>query len=58
MIVLVYNGYFGKGKNINYATLKENNLFETYPYTNKLTKQQFEKILEMGGKNVRNIIIN
>lgn len=58
MIILVYNGYFGKGKNINYATLKENGLFENYPYVNKLTKSQFEKVLEMGGKNVQNIIID
>ena len=58
VIVLVYNGYFGKGKNINYATLKENGLFETYPYENKLSKSQFEQVLKMGGKNVQNIIID
>ena len=58
VIVLIYNGYFGKGKNINYATLKENGLFESYPYVNKLSKSQFEQVLKLGGKNVQNIIID
>ena len=58
IIILIYNGYFGKGHNINHATLKEKGLFEGYPYLNKLTKEQFEQILEMGGKDVQNIIIN
>ncbi len=58
IIVLVYNGYFGKGKNVNHATLKSNGFFNDYPYINKLTMSQFIKVLEMGGKNVQNIIIN
>jgi hypothetical protein len=56
--VLEYNGYFGKGKNVNHATLKSNGFFNDYPYINKLTMSQFIKVLEMGGKNVQNIIIN
>lgn len=58
IIVLEYNGYFGKGKNVNHATLKSNGFFNDYPYINKLTMSQFIKVLEMGGKNVQNIIIN
>lgn len=58
VLELLYNGYFGKGKNINYKTLKQNGWFEGYPYTNKLSKEQFKCILEMGGKNVQDIIID
>lgn len=58
VLEMLYNGYFGKGKNITHKTLKENGWFEGYPYLNKLSKDQFKSILEMGGKNVQNIIIN
>lgn len=46
IIVLEYNGYFGKGKNVNHATLKSNGFFNDYPYINKLTMSQFIKVLE------------
>lgn len=58
VLELLYNGYFGKGKNINHKTLKQNGWFEEYPYKNKLSKEQFKRILEMGGKNVQDIIID
>lgn len=58
VLEMLYNGYFGKGKNITHRTLCENGLFEGYPYTNKLTKDEFIRVLEMGGKNVQDIIIN
>ncbi len=58
VIELVYNGYFGKGHNITFNELKENNLFETYPYNVVYTEKEFEKILEMGDINVQNTIID
>ena len=57
-IELVYNSYFGKGHNVNYATLKNNELFETYPYQITYNKNELMKILELGGKDVQNIIID
>lgn len=58
LIVMIYNGYLGSGNNINYRALKDLGYFEGYPYQVKLGREQFENILEMGGKNVRNIIID
>lgn len=58
VLVMLYNGYFGKGRNITHRALKENGYFNGYPYTNKLTKEQFKFILEMGGKNVQDIIVD
>ncbi|WP_245522816.1 hypothetical protein [Thermoanaerobacter italicus] len=58
LIEMVYNGFFGKGKNITFKKLKDNGLFNDYPYNVKLSRDQFIFILEMGGKNVSNIIIN
>lgn len=58
MLEIVYNGFFGKGHNINHKTLNERGLFSTYPYQIDYTKQQFTEIMEMGGKDVHNIIID
>lgn len=58
ILEMVYNGYFGKGNNITYIDLKDNGLFESYPYHIQLSKQQFISILEMGGKNVQDVIID
>ncbi|CDZ23907.1 hypothetical protein CCDG5_0778 [[Clostridium] cellulosi] len=58
MIEMVYNGFFGKGKNITYRALSDQGLFPTYPYNIQYNKDQFIKILEMGGADVSNIIIN
>lgn len=58
MIELVYNGFFGKGHNINHKTLVSNNLFPCHPYQINYTKEQFIKILGMGESDVQNIIIN
>ena len=58
LIIMIYNGYLGSGNNINYRALKNAGYFEDYPYKVKLIREQFENILEMGGKNVRNIIID
>jgi len=58
LLEMVYNGYFGKGKNVTCKSLKDNNLFYTYPYNIQLSKQQFISILEMGDKNVQDVIID
>lgn len=58
LLVMTYNGYLGSGKNINYHALHNAGYFEKYPYENKLNREQFENILEMGGKDVRNIVIH
>ena len=58
IIELVYNGYFGKGHNVTFNELKENGLFEDYPYNVVYTEKEFEQILEMGDINVQNTIIN
>lgn len=58
MLELVYNGYFGKGHNVNHKTLKESGLFEDYPYNITLSKNNFIKILRMGDVNVQNVIID
>lgn len=58
MIEMIYNGFFGKGHNVNYKALKENALFNTYPYSIDYRKEEFIKILEMGDVNVQNVIID
>lgn len=58
VLEMVYNGYFGKGHNVNFKTLKDKGLFNDYPYNVQLTKEQFEEILRMGGKDVQHIIAN
>lgn len=58
LLELVYNGFFGKGKNVIYKRLKEEGLFEHYPYELIYSKEDFIKILEMGAINVENVIIN
>lgn len=58
LIEMVYNGFFGKGNNVTFEKLKVNGLFDDYPYNIELSKEQFISILEMGGKNVQNVIIN
>lgn len=57
-IELVYNGYFGKGHNVTFKDLKENELFESYPYSITYNQDEFIKILEMGDVDVQNIIID
>jgi len=58
MLEMVYNGFFGKGKNIIHKLLSDNGLFQKHPYEIELTKNQFIQILNMGGVDVQNIIIN
>jgi len=58
MLEMVYNGFFGKGKNITHRMLNDNGLFQTHPYSIEFTKKQFIQVLDMGGADVQNIIIN
>lgn len=57
-IELVYNGYFGKGHNVTFKELKDNGLFETYPYSIVYNQDEFIKILEMGDVDVQNTIVD
>lgn len=58
MLALVYNGFFGKGNNVHHKRLKDNGMFAIHPYNIVYNRSQFVKVLEMGRKNVRNIIID
>ena len=55
---LVYNGFFGKGHNVIHKELNNKGLFPTYPYNIVYSKDNFIDILEMGGKDGENIIID
>lgn len=57
-IELVYNGYFGKGNNVTHKALRDKKLFNDHPYNIVYSKEQFIEILEMGGVNVQNTIID
>jgi hypothetical protein len=57
ILEFLYNGYFGKGNNINHHTLKKNNLFNTYPYNVQYTLDEFKYILNLGKVDVNNVII-
>jgi L-amino acid N-acyltransferase YncA len=56
LIEMVYNGFFGKGHNITHRDLTDAGLFDGYPYTIRLTPEEFAQILEMGGKNAADLI--
>ncbi len=58
IIEMVYNGYFGPGHNVTYRWLKDNGLFEQYPYQIEYTKDQFLQILREGEVNVSDVIVN
>ncbi len=57
-LTLLYNGYFGAGNNVAHYKLKEEGLFEGHPYGVKLNADQVIKIMKMGGKNEKDIIVN
>ena len=58
IIEMVYNGFFGKGNNVNHKTLSSSDLFPCHPYQIDYTENEFDRILEMGKINVQNVIIN
>lgn len=55
ILEFVYNGYFGKGNNVNHNTLKKSGLFESHPYNIKYNREQFKKILELGRVESRRV---
>ena len=57
-IELVYNAFFGKGHNVTHAKLTSNGLFDGHPYQIVYNRKEFDKVLELGGKDVQDIIIN
>ncbi|MEN6385859.1 MAG: hypothetical protein ABFD79_11775 [Phycisphaerales bacterium] len=58
LIEMVYNGFFGKGHNVNHKALSEAGLFSGHPYNIELTPNEFLTILQMGDKNVSDLIAN
>lgn len=58
MLELVYNGFFGAENNVIYDNLNKNGLFNCYPYEITYTQDEFKKILKLGGKDDKNIIID
>lgn len=58
LLELIYNGYFGKGKNVNYAFLQQEGIFNTHPYNIVNTRDEFIKVLRKGGLDENDIIIN
>lgn len=58
VLELVYCGFFGAGNNVNYKALKDEGLFEDYPYQIRYTIQEYKRILEMGGINVQTAFID
>lgn len=58
MFEMVYNGFFGKGNNVNHRTLDDLGLFPCYPYDIKYGTADFKKILELGDVDVSNVIID
>jgi hypothetical protein len=58
VIELIYNGYFGSGKNITHNYLKTSGMFEKHPYEVELNRTEILKIMKKGGKDERDIIIN
>lgn len=58
IVEMVYNGYFGKGHNVIYKDLKDNKLFEDYPYNINCSKEEFIQILKMGDVDVSNTIVD
>ena len=57
ILEFVYNGYFGKGNNINHHTLSSNGLFNAHPYNVEYSIEQFKNILNLGKVNVNNVIV-
>lgn len=58
---LVYYVFFGAGHNVNMAWLYDHNMWakgRMYPADKKLTLQECKMILEQGGVNVENLIID
>jgi len=59
IIEMIYNGYFGAGNNVNLMKLNEKGLWgDDHPYIHKITRDQSIALLNLGGKNVCDIIVD
>ena len=59
LIELVYYGFFGAGKNLNWVWLKNNGCWgNCHPLLQQLSQEQFKKILKAGNVDVGNVIID
>lgn len=58
VIELIYNGYFGAGHNVTNHNLKTAGLFEKHPYEIELNRTEILKIIEMGGKDEQDIVVD
>ena len=59
LIELIYYGFFGGGNNINWYWLKNNGCWgDGYPTSQKLSHEQFDKILKEGNIDASNVIID
>lgn len=58
MIEMTYNGFFDKSSSVTYNQLKNEGLFEKHPYEIDYSVEQMKKILVMGKKDVKNIIVD
>lgn len=56
IITLLYNGYFGKGNNVNYDTLNNLRLFNGHPYQSNLSLDEGKEIFELAKVDYKNIL--
>ncbi len=59
IVELLYFGFFGSGNNVNWHWLKDNELWpDQYPTTARLTQENFKTIINEGGIDVSNVIVD
>lgn len=59
VVELVYLGYFGPGRNINWVWLKNNGLTEkSHPNQWRYTRDEFFKIMQKGGVPVEDVVVH
>ena len=59
VVELVYLGYFGPGRNINWNWLDNNGLIKNcHPNQRTYTRDEFFKILRMGGVSVEDVVVH
>ncbi len=59
LLELIYNGYFGKGNNVNLNALRENDLWKDgHPINTVLSREETIKLLRMGKADVQYLDIN
>lgn len=57
-IEVLYLGFFGAGRNVNYDALDYRGLFPAHPYQVRHTPQQFRQILDLGRFDVESVIVD